>query len=82
MHCNQHLHGNESGYCINLPGRIGVIEYHDLLDLKDKSKNHKWDRHTLIALKNHYKKELSDVEKGIKDISDIDFSPGVINNYN
>lgn len=77
-YCNQYLHGNESGYSNGLIIRIGWSRYQKLTALKNSRTSYKWDRTKLIELKEHYKKELRLVEKGEKDISEVDFSIGII----
>jgi hypothetical protein len=78
VYCNQHLYGNESGYTSGLINRIGKERYKRLESAAKRLKGYKWERFTLIELKKHYIAELRDVEKGIKDISDVDFSVGII----
>ena len=79
VYCNQHLHGNEAGYNNGLVIRIGWDEYNKLNSIKDSLKSFKWDRYKLIEMKEHYQSELRLVEKGEKDIMDVDFSIGIIN---
>jgi hypothetical protein len=77
VYCNQHLHGNEAAYTYGLKRRIGEINYHILLSLSNRLKSYKWDRYELIELKKHYTKELKEVDSGIKNINDVDFSVGI-----
>jgi len=77
-YCNKYLNGNESGYAEGLKTRIGIEKYNELVELSIKLKSYKWDRRQLIDLKKHYTTELRVVESGKKDISEVDFSPGII----
>lgn len=77
-YCNQYLHGNESGYTTGLIKRIGWARFQKINSIKENLKFYKWDRYKLIELKDHYKKELAMVEKGEKDISEVDFNIGII----
>ena len=79
VYCNKHNHGNESGYNSGLITRIGVLRYNELISLKKSLKSYKWDRYKLIELKKYYNKELKQVEKGLKNIKDVDLSIGIIN---
>lgn len=77
-YCNQYLHGNESGYVIGLKNRIGEIAFDKLQASKNSLKTYKWNRYKLIEMKEYYTKELRLVEKGEKDINDVDLSIGII----
>ena len=77
-YCNKYLDGNESGYSDGLKIRIGINRYNNLISSKKALKSYNWDRNKLIEMKKHYNKELNLVEKGIKDINDVDFSIGII----
>jgi len=79
VYCNQHLHGNEGNYTNGLIKRIGWARYNKLIALANRYKSYKWDRYKLIELKNHYNRELRAVEKGEKDINEVDFTIGIIN---
>lgn len=76
--CNKHSHGNESGYTEGLKRRIGIDRYNLLNESKNGLKSFKWDRYKLIEMKDYYNKELRLVEKGLKDINEVDFSIGII----
>lgn len=78
IYCNQHLHGNEGNYTNGLIKRIGWARYNKLIALANKYKSYRWDRYKLIELKNHYNRELRAVEKLEKDISEVDFTVGII----
>lgn len=78
VYCNQHLHGNESGYNNGIIKRIGWARYNKLVFIKDSLKSHKWDRYQLIELAKYYRQELKEVEKNGKDIEDVDFSVGIV----
>jgi len=77
VYCNQHLHGNESGYTNGIIRRIGWSNYQHLNFIKDKLKSYKWDRQSLIEMKKYYQNELKLVEKG-KMIKDVDLSIGIV----
>jgi hypothetical protein len=78
-YCNHHLDGNEANYTTGLIKRIGWARYNKLIALSIKYKKYKWDRYYLIELKQYYTMELNAVESGKKDISEVDFSIGIIN---
>lgn len=78
VYCNQYQHGNESGYLNGLIKRIGWEQYNKLNSIKDSIKSYKWDRYKLIEIKEHYNKELREVEKGLKSIDDVDWSIGIV----
>lgn len=78
VYCNKYSHGNESTYSDGLKERIGVERYNQLNDSKNSLKSYKWDKYKLIELKEYYTKELRLIEKGIKDIKDIDLTKGII----
>ena len=77
-YCNKYLYGNESGYAIGLTKKIGEEDFNKLKDLRDELRNYEWDKFKLIEMRNYYAKELRQVEKGEKDIKDVDFSIGII----
>ena len=78
-YCNKYEHGNESAYSDGLKQRIGADLYKKLESSKNMLKAYKWDRYSLIEIRDYYRKELRLVEKGIKNINDVDFSIGIIN---
>jgi hypothetical protein len=78
VHCNKHEHGNESGYSVGLINRIGSEKFNELVASKDALRQYSWDRHKLIEMKEYYNKELKLVEKGLKNISDVDLSIGIV----
>ena len=77
-YCNKYLHGNESGYMEGIKKRIGVSRYNNLKSSKNSLKTFKWDKCKVIELKKYYNKELKLVEKGLKDINDVDLTIGII----
>jgi len=79
-YCNKYAHGNESDYSEGLKQRIGIDDYNKLISSKNALKSYKWDRYKLIELKDYYNKELKLVEKGLKDIKDVDLTVGIVNN--
>ena len=78
VYCNQHLHGNEAEYLSRLPLRIGQEATDKLKDLAIKTKNYKWSRIELKELKEHYRRELREVERGSKSIDEVDFKKGIV----
>lgn len=78
-YCNKYNHGNESGYNHGIIKRIGLESFEELKKYHGKYKSYKWDRYKLIELKEYYKRELNQVEKGLKDIKEIDLTIGIIN---
>ena len=79
VYCNKYSHGNESGYSEGLKRRIGISRYNSLNESKDSLKSFKWDRYKLIELKEYYIKELRLVEKGLKNIEEVDLTKGIVN---
>lgn len=79
VYCNQHLHGNESGYSVKIEKRIGTERLISLNSKMHELKGYKWDRCKLIELKKHYTSEAKAVKAGLKDINEVDYSPGIIN---
>jgi hypothetical protein len=77
-HCNKYGHGNETGYSEGLKRRIGIDRYKELHGLKNSLKSFQWSRYKLIELKEYYTKELRLVEKGLKNIEDVDLTIGII----
>jgi hypothetical protein len=77
-YCNKYAHGNESAYSDGLKDRIGIKRFNSLNESKNALKTYKWDRYKLIEIKEYYTKELRLVEKGEKDILEVDFSIGVV----
>jgi hypothetical protein len=78
VRCNQHLHGNEALYGEGLKERIGEDRLTALIELANRTKQHKWERETLFEMKLYYEKCLKEVEKGTKHISEIDLSIGIL----
>jgi len=79
-YCNKYGHGNENGFRDGLIERIGVEKYNKLNEIKNKLKSYKFSKEQLIVMKDYYNKQLKLVEKGLKNINDVDFSIGIINN--
>lgn len=77
VYCNKHSHGNESAYSDGLKVRIGKGRFNTLQNLKLTLKYYKWSRDELNKMKKYYNYELKLVEKGLKNISDVDFSIGI-----
>lgn len=77
VYCNKHSHGNEIGYSEGIIKRIGIERYEKLMTSKETLKNYKYDRYFLIELKEYYSKELKLVEKGFKNINEVDLSIGI-----
>jgi hypothetical protein len=77
-YCNKYAHGNENEYREGIKKRIGIERYNKLTSLKETLKNHKYDRYELIEMKEYYNKELNQVEKGLKNINEVDFSIGIL----
>lgn len=77
-YCNKYLNGNESSYAEGLKNRIGIERFENLVRLSTELKNYKWDRQQLIDLKKYYSSELRLLESGNKDISEVDFSIGIL----
>lgn len=71
--CNQHLNGNEAEYSINLPKRIGQERFEWLINNRFRLKDYKYHRTELNEIKAFYTLELKQVEKGLKNIEDVDF---------
>lgn len=61
--CNLREEGNESGYRINLPYRIGNEKFKELNKLAefDKKIFHKWDREVLKGIRNYYTKKIKEL---------------------
>jgi hypothetical protein len=76
--CNKYDYGNSSGYLTNLPNRIGQERVDNLKKLSAKLREYNWGRQELIDLKNYYNKELRLVEKGEKNINDVDLNVGIV----
>lgn len=76
-YCNKYEHGNENGYKDGLIKRIGVERYNHLNDIKNSLKQYKFSKEQLIKMKKYYNKELRLVEKGLKNINDVDFNIGI-----
>ena len=79
-YCNKYAHGNENEYQEGIKKRIGIERYNQLISIKETLKNYKYDRYQLIEMKIYYNKELREVEKGIKNINEVDFSIGILTN--
>jgi len=77
-HCNKYEHGNENGYMGGLIKRIGIERYNHLNDVKNTLKEYKFSKEQLIKMKKYYNKELKSVEKGLKNINDVDFNIGIL----
>lgn len=77
IYCNKYLDGNENGYMDGLINRIGIERYNHLNSIKNSLKDYKYSKEQLNKMKVHYNKELRLVEKGEKDIKDVDFSIGI-----
>lgn len=77
-HCNKYEHGNENGYRGGLIKRIGIERYNHLNDVKNTLKEYKFSKEQLIKMKKYYNKELRLVEKGLKNINDVDFNIGIL----
>lgn len=78
VHCNKYNNGNENEYKERLPDRIGSEKFNNLLSIKNDLKEYSHSREKLTLMKKHYNSELRLVEKGAKDISDVDFSIGIV----
>lgn len=78
IYCNKYEHGNENGYKDGLIKRIGLDRYNNLNNIKNSLKEYKYSKEQLIKMKNYYNKELKLVEKGLKNINDVDFSIGIL----
>ena len=78
VRCNQHEHGNESGYAKGIV-RVYGKDVKEMLDEKAvRTKNHKWDRQQLIDMKKHYLLELKKIENQLITKEEIDFSVGIL----
>jgi hypothetical protein len=79
VYCNKYSDGNELGYLGGILNRIGEERVDNLQSIKNKLKDYEWSREELNNIKKHYNKELRLVEKGKKNINDVDFTIGIIN---
>jgi len=79
VYCNKYNHGNGANYSDKLRKRIGIYEFSRLLINAKEFKDYKWSREELNRMKKHYNKELREVEKGLKNIKDVDFTIGILN---
>ena len=63
--CNIYNEGNLSQYVINLPERIGLINYNHLVMHAEweKQNGFKWDREALKNLQVYYRKKLNELKK-------------------
>jgi hypothetical protein len=63
--CNIYKEGNLSQYVINLPERIGLINYNHLVMNAEweKQNGFKWNRETLKGLQGYYRKKLNELKK-------------------
>lgn len=78
VYCNKYSDGNELGYLGGILNRIGEEKVNNLQSIKNILKSYKWSREELNYLKKYYNKELRLVEKGEKNINDVDLSVGII----
>jgi len=78
VYCNKYSDGNELGYIDGLKIRIGADRFNNLNNSKNNLRSYEWDKHKLIEKKVYYNKELRLVEKGEKEINDVDLSIGII----
>lgn len=62
--CNLRKEGNEGGYRINLPERIGKENFELLNELAalDKQTDFKWDRVALIEIRSYYRKKIKELK--------------------
>lgn len=77
--CNQHKNGNYIGYLEGIKDRITADQFNELIRIKNKYSTYKWERGQLNRMKQHYEQQLRLVESGQIEVSDIDFSVGIIN---
>jgi len=65
VQCNIRKDGNESQYRVNLPLRIGEDNFKALDDLAslDKKVDFKWNRDTLIEIRNYYRNKIKELKK-------------------
>lgn len=63
--CNIGKEGNESEYRVNLPKRIGLLDFNYLNALADKdhSIDFKWDREVLKEVRAYYKNKIKELHK-------------------
>ena len=78
VRCNKYEHGNETGYIDGILKRIGKERLERINSVKNELKSYKWERIQLKKLKKYYSYELRLVERGFKNIKDVDLTVGIV----